>query len=239
MKSLRFCSKLLLTGLCLGWSSLGPVWSADDEQTPADATLPSTEPAAKSAVDPLGQKFEQITTRMSQAKSQLAERQTGQTTQDLQKQILADLDELLKTPPQSSDSPSGGGGSSSSSNSSSSPKPSPSNQQKSSSGQQPANQQSSGQQKSGQSADNAQDRENSEDSEERTGERKRGNVVELPRQRLEVDVWGHLPENVREKLLNAYGERMVPEYADLVQRFYRSLAETNSPRDRAPERNPR
>lgn len=227
----------LLTGLSVVLLSLETV--GQENNPPAPAVAPTAEPVVESAVvDPVAQKFEQITSRMTQAKSQLGARQTGGATQDLQKQILADLDELLKSPPQPSDPNSGGSGGSSDSDASSS-KSTQNNPSQPQSGEKSSNQTASNPQKAGGKPESEQDRETADDSEERMGERQRGSLPELPRQRLEVDVWGHLPENVREKLLNAYGERMVPEYADLVQRFYRSLAETSPPRNRPPQRDPR
>lgn len=225
----------LQTGLCVVLLAMNTAGQENDQPAVAPGTEPGVQPSVE---DPVTQRFEKITSRMTQAKSQLGARQTGSATQDLQKQILADLDELLKSPPQPSDPNSGGSGGSSNSNASSSAsnQKNPSQPQR---GEKSSNPSMSNPQKSGSKAGEEQDRETADDSEERTGERQRGSLPELPRQRLEVDVWGHLPENVREKLLNAYGERMVPEYADLVQRFYRSLAETNAPRNRPPIRESR
>jgi hypothetical protein len=44
------------------------------------------------------------------------------------------------------------------------------------------------------------------------------------KQKLEMDVWGHLPQHVREELLNTYGERMLPKYENLVKQFYEALS---------------
>ena len=44
------------------------------------------------------------------------------------------------------------------------------------------------------------------------------------KQKLEMDVWGHLPQHVREELLNTYGERMLPKYEHLVKQFYEALS---------------
>ena len=51
------------------------------------------------------------------------------------------------------------------------------------------------------------------------------------RQFLMEHVWGHLPPAVRESLFNAYSEKSLPQYRELIEQYYRSLAEpqTSSP----------
>jgi hypothetical protein len=159
---------------------------------------------------------------MKLAQGKLAEGKTGAATQDLQKQALAALDELLKTPPKppmSNPSGQGGGGSSQNSPSSSSPQNSSDKQPTPQSGQSQAS-------ADDRRADQERERSQAADSEERAGQRRTGVAATLPRRRLEVDVWGHLPEKVRDQLLNGYGERIVPQYESLVRRFYESLADT-------------
>lgn len=45
------------------------------------------------------------------------------------------------------------------------------------------------------------------------------------RRRLATSVWGHLPDRVREQMSGNYREHFLPEYADLVEDYYRALAE--------------
>lgn len=45
------------------------------------------------------------------------------------------------------------------------------------------------------------------------------------RRRLVKDVWGHLPPTMREELLNAYSDRPLPKYDELVRAYFRALAE--------------
>ncbi|NOX55990.1 MAG: hypothetical protein GXP27_16415, partial [Planctomycetes bacterium] len=45
------------------------------------------------------------------------------------------------------------------------------------------------------------------------------------RQFLMEHVWGHLPPAVRESLFNAYSEKSLPQYRELIEQYYRSLAE--------------
>ncbi|MDZ4683827.1 MAG: hypothetical protein SH850_01985 [Planctomycetaceae bacterium] len=194
---------------------------ADDAVPKAEIVQPMPSPAAGPEA------IQRAVQSMKAAQAQLAEGQTGTATQDLQKQVLAALDELLKTPPkppQPNPSGNSGGGQQQNSSSSQSNSQKP-DDAKSSAGQQ---QGSGSQQQTGQLRDRSQ----ADDSEERTGNRRVGVAATLPRRRLEVDVWGHLPEKVREQLLNGYGERMVPQYEALVRKFYESLADTAAESDR-------
>jgi len=203
--------------------------------TQADEPLPVADPpiAAETTADKptaeqaaLDQRLEKLTLKMQQASQQLGAKQTGRDTQDLQTAIIKELDELLKQPPKQQPSSSGGGGGSQSQNQGgggkSSKSQSSSSAQNSGSQQPGAGQQTPSQQAGGE----MQNRQQADDSEERSGPARQVPIAALPRRRMEVDVWGHLPDKVREQLLNAYGERMVPQYEDLVQRFYRSLADT-------------
>ncbi|GIX05134.1 MAG: hypothetical protein KatS3mg114_1003 [Planctomycetaceae bacterium] len=57
--------------------------------------------------------------------------------------------------------------------------------------------------------------------------------AELARSRLrklETDVWGHLPPGLREKLLNAYSEKTVPQYEHLIRKFYEALSDPHPSR---------
>ncbi|MEZ6067523.1 MAG: hypothetical protein R3B90_17845 [Planctomycetaceae bacterium] len=51
-------------------------------------------------------------------------------------------------------------------------------------------------------------------------------TVNIQRRRdLAHAVWGHLPDRVREQMQQSYRERYLPEYEDLVERYYEALAE--------------
>ena len=45
------------------------------------------------------------------------------------------------------------------------------------------------------------------------------------RRQLASSVWGHLPDRVRERLQGSYREKYLPAYEDLVEGYYRALAE--------------
>jgi hypothetical protein len=45
-------------------------------------------------------------------------------------------------------------------------------------------------------------------------------------------VWGHLPEKLRQQMNQYYNERFMPKYGDLLRQYYSSLAE----REKAPKK---
>jgi hypothetical protein len=51
------------------------------------------------------------------------------------------------------------------------------------------------------------------------------------RRNLATSVWGHLPPRVRDRMEGAFSERFLPQYDDLVRRYYEALAteSTDSP----------
>lgn len=225
MKTNRYLHRLgaslsLIMCLTYGLCADEPLPVADP---PVDAEVAVEQPVAEQAA--LDARLEKLTAKMQQVSQQLGDKQTGRNTQDLQKSIIQELDDLLKQPPPkpSSNSSGSGGGQSQSGGGKSSKSPSSSANSQQQQGQPSGD---TSQSPSQQSGGEMQNRQQADDSEERTGPAREVPVATLPRRRMEVDVWGHLPDKVREQLLNAYSERMVPQYEDLVQRFYRSLADT-------------
>jgi hypothetical protein len=76
--------------------------------------------------------------------------------------------------------------------------------------------------------------EKSREAEERREAARRALAEEERRQRMVKDVWGHLPPHLRESMLNSFSEKYLPKYEDLVKRYYESLAEKNRKRGTRP-----
>lgn len=177
---------------------------------------------------PAAEQLTKIVESMRAIETRLKDRETGDDTQTAQQEVIDQLDKLLKMPPEPP-SPSGSGGGGNNSN------PPPSSQGGSGQSQKPQGAQSKAQNKPqsdpGQmrpkpaSQQGGKERQSPKDSEERSGPNRPTNSVAAKRQRLEVDVWGHLPEKLREQLLNSYGERILPQYEEAVRRFYDQLAD--------------
>ncbi len=68
------------------------------------------------------------------------------------------------------------------------------------------------------------------DSQESTEAARAKAADESRRAQLVKDVWGHLPPHLREAMQNAFGEKYLPRYEDLVKKYYEALAEKNRKR---------
>lgn len=192
---------------------------------------------------PIAEQLTKIVESMREIETRLKDRNTGDETQSAQQAVLDQLDQLLNMPPEPPPPSDGGGGGGSNQqnsnpppqgNASSKPRPSPKDRNR------PAGDPSQMRPKhSGQTGEK--ERTNARDSEERTGPNRAATNPAAKRQRLEVEVWGHLPEKLREQLLSSYGEKMLPQYEDAVRKFYDELANPSSQRSKRPSvptRNP-
>jgi hypothetical protein len=201
--------------------SVGVKKSLDDELL--KKLLGDTPAAEKTDDDPL----ERAIQSMRSVQQKIADRQTGTTTRALQTEIVKDLEKLIeiaKQPPP--------------------PQPQPNQQpqdqqQKKEGEQQPQpQQQTQGDQQKQQTDRNTKGEQPKKDdepaeSQERTDKAQLTEAELARRQMLVKEIWGHLPPNVREKLLNISSEKPLPKYEDLVRRYYEALAEpSRKPRDR-------
>jgi len=67
------------------------------------------------------------------------------------------------------------------------------------------------------------------DSEEQNDRQAREHATAVARRRALInEIWGHLPPSMREKLMNVRGEKTLPQYEDLIRRYYEALAESTS-----------
>jgi hypothetical protein len=53
------------------------------------------------------------------------------------------------------------------------------------------------------------------------------------RRKLEMDIWGHLPQHLREEFLSTFDHRMLPKYEHLVKQFYEALSTQGEPKSRS------
>ncbi len=197
-------------------------------QEPKPADAPNAETSGKQPI-PAAEQLAKVVESMRAIETQLKDRETGDATQSAQQSVLDQLDALLNTPPETPPPSDGGGGGGKNGN--------PPPESKSGTGKSGRQQNASSKPKNQPGGDPTQmrpkpasqlggkERQNPADSEERTGPNRKATTAAAKRQRLEVDVWGHLPEKLRERLLNSYGERMLPQYEEAVRRFYDQLAD--------------
>lgn len=239
---IQVCPVCLSILLIVGGTKPFAAGEPADAQQPVNrgAALTETDARLKSRLqgttperqeNPPDKLLEQAAERMRSASDRLQGGQTGRETRDEQQQAVALLDEIIKQleqPP-----PPNQGGSPPPPDSQQTPPPdsqnSPRNQSSSSQPEQQKEQPESSPGKEQRTqGGRPQDSDQAEDSEERERERQRRETAELKRKKLQTDVWGHLPEHLREQLLNTYSERMLPKYEGLVRQFYERLSETPS-----------
>ena len=81
------------------------------------------------------------------------------------------------------------------------------------------------QQPSGQSSRPQTENKQAAESSEENQRKARARATTLARRRALInEVWGHLPPTLREKLLNVGSEKLLPQYEELIRRYYESLA---------------
>lgn len=202
---------------------LALAWLAVDcraESEPADKLEPRPN-AAESEKRKLSERILQNTTGV---RDKLSGKDLGPMTQRQQQDVVDDLaaliDLLKKSPPPPPQS-----NSSSNSDSSSEPQDQQQNSPQNSPSKPSRNSKSDG-------AGAEQNRSQPQDSEERQGDSRESKQRADRKLRLENDIWGHLPPNLREEMLNFYGERMLPQYEDFVRKFYETLSEPTRTRKR-------
>lgn len=138
---------------------------------------------------------------MRKSETLIEKRDTSKKTQDVQKRILADLDEMLRLTKQQCQ-----GGQSKPSSSTSKP----------SSKNNPNSQASSGEPSS----------QPARDSSDRLSKAGKTDVEdEQDLDALVKQVWGHLPDKVRGQMQNVSVEDFLPKYEKLIEEYYKRLAE--------------
>lgn len=184
-----------------------------NEKQSADA-----EPAAPGAgIDP--SVLEDISMNLREAQRLLAEKQTGKPTQAAQQKAIDDLNRLIEAvKQQANQSKSSGRQQSSSRDSTKQEKP-----QDASTAERRASSEPSGGEPSGAPLRNRNGK--AEESSDRLPEsRPAGNRIGERRAGLVREAWGHLPQRLREQLLNAGSDRTLPQYDSMIRSYFESLA---------------
>lgn len=146
-----------------------------------------------------------ISRQMKLVQARISQQEVSEKTQDLQKQIVADLNTLIKQIQQQQKKQQGSPSSSKTQN--------PGGEVK-----QPSNQPNAGQPQ--QPNDKP-----SRNSEEKLTERDAKPADAEAMQALVKRVWGHLPDRVRQEMQNASVEEFLPKYQELIEDYFRRLAE--------------
>ncbi len=184
----------------------------DDLPTDPGFDQPDADPADKPLVDQLegediGAEGENDLSRISRqmrlVQQRIAQEEISQKTQDLQQQIVTDLDALIRQLQQQKKK-----------------QGKPSNSKTQNPGgeiKQPSNQPNAGQ--------STPNEKPSQDSEEKLAERDANPADAAAMQAMVKRVWGHLPDRVRQEMQNAAVEEFLPKYQELIEDYFRRLAE--------------
>lgn len=151
--------------------------------------------------------------RMRQVEEQFAKLEVGDGTLELQKKIVADLQELLKKAQQQQNQKK--------------------NQQKQRKQQKKQGEQNAGKdQKSGKQDGKQQgDDQKTQDAkaDARIG---RASKEELSRIKEQRDIWGHLPEAERQLLEQTFREEKLPEFKAALEKYYKKIAEAAAEKEK-------
>ncbi|MSR58196.1 MAG: hypothetical protein EXS05_11030 [Planctomycetaceae bacterium] len=172
------------------------------------------------------EKLERAIAGMRKASEKIEADDTSSKTLEVQKQVIQDLDDLLKLLRQQQQA-----------QQSKSQQQKKQNQKKKDQQQkdrqklpkQKLDPQNSGkpQEQAGQQPAERNDSDRSRDAQERAEAAKQALAEEARRQQLFKDVWGHLPPHLRDAVLSSFNDKYLPKYEDLVKRYYEALAEKN------------
>lgn len=188
---------------------------------------------SEAAADPL----ESAIQGMRSAQEQIAKKETGKATQQLQQQVVRDLERLIEMAQQSPPSQQN------SSSAPQSPSPESPSQEQPQQSERPEPQASQAPmpmpEQAPQETDQGppgQEKAQAEESEERSDPAEQWKAELARREAMIKDVWGHLPPTVRQKLLNVTGDKYLPKYEDLTRRYFENLAEQETRNDSRPPR---
>lgn len=214
---------------------------AEKEKQDAGADLPrgdelqkdeqpkGTTPADEGESDDEIDRIERAIEGMRSAQQRITGEDTSPQTRKIQQQVVKDLEEVLAFLKKQQQNPQNSPQQNQNQNQNQDQEQSQGQRQKLPKGQGDPN--NSGSRKApergGSPTDGRRTSEKSRESQERTDPARSAARDEARRMQMIKDVWGHLPPHVREALQNAFNEKYLPKYEDLVKKYYEALAEKN------------
>jgi hypothetical protein len=176
---------------------------------------------------------EEIARDMREVEKKLADQDAGEPTQRLQKQVLENLDKLLdrsKNPPPPQSQPMGG--------SAQNDPQDGTRQQSQSGGESSRRERRAAQRRQEQQSRGPPSAQSGQQVQKGSGVGTSGDrippVRDMPPRTgppdsladVVKDIWGHLPDTLRQEVDHYYREQFMPRYRDLLQQYYLRLAET-------------
>ena len=149
---------------------------------------------------------------MRDVHKRIAGRDIGAKTQKIQRQILDDLEALIKLAKQQQ-----------ASSNSSQRQPMQKSSKKRDPNSQPGKKKGS---RKGKTNQEKTDKAKNSSKKTRDAKAKKAAADRAYRQALIREIWGHLPERTRQKMLNILNEKPLLKYEDLVRRYWQALAES-------------
>jgi len=218
-------------GLLLAMTVVGT--AQDQSASPADQAKevkeeaePGQKPGIEAVLDQIEQsasstdgQIARVIAKMRDVQSRMTRTDTGRETQQVQKQILADLDSLIQAARRQQQRQR-----QQQQNSQQQPQPNPQQSPQ----QQPSDQQKpSDQQQPSESTQPSPDGKRTDGQEQATQTSQAKAVASQAAQRKVIlqQVWGHLPERLRERVLNMKDDKYLPKYEDLIRKYFEALAE--------------
>lgn len=194
-------------------------------------TVPAEKPKAEITIDEIKSQasdtlsaVEQTIEKMREVKSRVGKKETGSKTQAMQKDILSSLDALIQMAEQQQQQQR---------EQQKKQKQKQQQQQKQRSQEQPKQSQQGKQQQKEQGQQPTPDgrrKDDGQDSSTKIEERAVA-AAELAKRKVVLQqVWGHLPERLRERVLNMSDDKYLPKYENLIKKYFEALAEKRKSR---------
>ena len=192
-------------------------------EKPAAAETPQT--SAEKTQDELDRTVQS----MRSVSKRLSQKDVSDETRRQQKSILDDIDALIKKlqqPPQdSSQNQSSSNSDSQQNQSKSQDRQSAQRKEQQQREQQEAQQKQKQQTGTGEGSSQQSANKSAESTEKEQQRKAAARAAELAKRRALIDeVWGHLPPALREKMLNVGNENLLPQYEDVIRRYYEAIA---------------
>lgn len=231
--SIRWTVIAMLTFASLAVFSAAAQDPAKEDDKDKKENVPQVDPKTKEIIDRLRKNLETTETRLKKD-------DPYEETRQLQRDIVKDLDELIKKQEENDKNSSSSSSSSRSSrrSQSSQNKTSQSDQSKSGQKKNPMDlKDPSAQKNAGKDEKQAKGDSKEGDKKDKSGKGGQGNAKNDSKKEkntiadLFKDIWGHLPQTKRLEM-DAYSkERFMPKYEDLLRQYYRTIAEQGRRRD--------
>ena len=208
--------------------------SVDDELlkklVPDLAPEKKPDPAAQTPAEKTQDELDRTIQSMRSVSKKLSQKDVSEETRRQQKSIIDDINALiekLKQPPQDSSQSQSSNNQDQQSNQSKSQDRQSAQQRKEQQQreQQEAQQKQKQQAGTGEGSSQQSPNKSAEATDKEQQRKAAARAAELAKRRALIDeVWGHLPPALREKMLNVGSENLLPQYEDVIRRYYEAIA---------------